>query len=154
MSDRTALANRMEENSIGEPNSGCLLWTGAYFTKGYGCLTLPVKPWKNVRAHRAAWEVENGPIPDGMLVLHKCDTRGCIRPDHLWLGTNDENMADMAAKGRAVKGEQLHNAKLKESDIPQIRADCRRHEDIAADFGISDSVVWAIKHGLTWRHVP
>lgn len=81
-----------------EPNSGCWLWTRSV-SMGYG------KLWwdkKHQRAHRVSWELHNGAIPDGMLVLHKCDTPPCINPAHLFLGTHADNAADKIAKGRWV----------------------------------------------------
>ena len=78
-------------------NSGCQEWTGATARKGYGQIRVD---HKTVQTHRLAWELANGPIPDGMLVCHTCDNPPCCNVAHLWLGTNDENMADMVGKGR------------------------------------------------------
>ena len=76
---------------------GCWVWMGARVSKGYGNL------WhggKSISAHRHAWELTVGPIPPGMHVLHHCDNPPCVRPDHLWLGTNRENQIDSRDKGR------------------------------------------------------
>lgn len=77
---------------------GCWEWTGAT-TWGYGEVNR--QGISGRRVHRLAWEFAYGPIPDGLMVLHRCDNRSCVRPDHLFLGTAADNMHDMIAKGRA-----------------------------------------------------
>ena len=98
--------------SIPEPNSGCLLWEGCLhhvppskipqhgFIQMYGSVRLR---GKMVKVHRVMFEGANGPIPDGAQVLHRCDVRLCCNPDHLFLGTNEDNHADKAAKDRGRK---------------------------------------------------
>lgn len=77
---------------------GCWEWQASRYINGYGQFHFP--GGKGVRAHRAAWIIMYGPIPERMVIMHRCDNRGCVRPDHLRLGTQAENMRDMAAKGR------------------------------------------------------
>jgi len=89
--------NNFERNFIPEPNSGCFLWIGTIIPKGYGHFKCDGKTF---RAHRYSWELENGKIPDGLHVLHRCDIRSCVNVDHLFLGTNADNMADRGRKGR------------------------------------------------------
>ena len=83
-------------------DQGCKLWTGARIKRyGYGQFGVKVDgKWGMRRAHRVAWEIAHGPIPDGLCVLHDCDVTNCVNPAHLFLGTQTQNMADMRAKGR------------------------------------------------------
>lgn len=92
----TSIAERLELNSIPVPECGCLIWLGAV-TCGYGALRVD---GKFEYAHRLAWKEKHGNIPEGLFVCHRCDTRPCINTDHLFLGTDLENIADMVAKGR------------------------------------------------------
>jgi hypothetical protein len=86
------------------PENGCWIWTGDLSTPGYGRMSLPIEPGqKRPRmdgAHRIAWRLFRGPIPDGAFVLHRCDVRRCVNPDHLFLGTAGDNTNDMASKHR------------------------------------------------------
>jgi hypothetical protein len=91
---------RFEESFIPEPMSGCWLWERVVSPKGYGMFK---SDRKTTRANRASWMIYRSPIPAGMLVLHKCDNPACVNPDHLFLGTNDDNIEDMHNKGRYVR---------------------------------------------------
>ena len=94
---------RFNEKWVPEPNSGCWLWAGSLCRNGYGSFGMP---GGSTAAHRASWTLHYGPIPDGMSVLHRCDTRGCVNPTHLFLGTQADNMADMRRKGREARGDR------------------------------------------------
>lgn len=83
--------------------SGCMVWSGLLDRNGYGTLRFRGRNWF---AHRLSWTYANGDIPDGMLVLHRCDNPPCIRPDHLFIGTQADNIADAQAKGRLATGER------------------------------------------------
>lgn len=113
---------------------------------------------KSIKAHRFSWELHNGPIPDGLKVLHKCDVRHCVNPDHLFLGTIKDNVDDMIQKGRKVilKGQDNPRAKLTNNQVLQIKEELKtekRHADIAKEYGVSKSLVGMIHQNLIWRHV-
>lgn len=131
--------------------SGCIEWQGSTFkASGYGRTKLQDKYW---RTHRLAWTLANGPIPDGMCVCHKCDNRLCVNIDHLFLGTNDENMADMVAKGRASRGVRHHRAILNEAHVLEIRESKETHNQLAKRFGVTYHAIRHIRYGHIWKFV-
>jgi hypothetical protein len=151
------------ERAIPEPNSGCLLWTGALTRgdRGYGVLKVGGRKGPVIRAHRLAWELERGPIPDGLLLCHRCDTPECINPAHLFLGTDADNHRDMDRKGRSrggsSKGEAHPGAKLTDADVAMIRelnSAGMGPSSLARQFGISQATAWNIVNRNTWRHIP
>lgn len=134
--------------------NGCHVWKGKTNQKGYGRLMINRR---ELLAHRVAWEHAHGRIPDGLCVLHRCDTPPCINPAHLFLGTIADNNADMKAKGRDRKatGERAPSAKLTSAEITEIRRRGRTAElfkDIAAAFGVHPSHVSRICRGRTRTH--
>jgi hypothetical protein len=108
---------------------------------------------KKQNIHRIFYEKYKGPIPQGLHVLHTCDTRACINPDHLFLGTQNDNMHDMAQKGRSTYGEKHPNAKLTESQVLEIRFMLGTLLDIAEKYGISRNNVSLIKNRKRWKHL-
>lgn len=106
--------------------------------------------------HRLAWEALRGQIPRGLSVLHKCDNRACWNVEHLFLGTQAENMKDMTAKGRrkarSPVGELAATSKLTLAQVEAIRRDTRTGSVIAQEYGVSSTNIYNIRRGLIWRH--
>lgn len=146
---------RFDEKWMPEPNSGCWLWAAASSSEGrYGCMRVGDTMRQ---AHRVAWQIYKGTIPPGMVVCHKCDTTHCVNPDHLFLGTQAENIADMDFKRR--RGITSHapddppHSKLSPNQIPEVRRLCRSgigQKKIAKMFGITQSAVSNINTGRSW----
>lgn len=133
----------------------CWPWQRHIKTTGYGQFS------KNLSAHRVAWESARGPIPDGLHVLHRCDNRKCCNPAHLFLGTNSDNMADKLAKSRHrwgnCRGEEHGRAKLNEEKVRRIRtlyAYGMTLKQLAAEFDIDFTSIWAVVRRKSWAHVP
>lgn len=141
---------RFEANYTPEPNSGCWLWTGTIGREGYGQIKLNGKLW---RAHRLAYELFIGEMPDGLGALHKCDNRQCVNPDHLYAGTTLQNNRDMFARGRAPLGEAKAQAKLTEAIVRAIRQSTEDHTTLAKRYGVSRPAVRNARIGRTWAHV-
>ena len=126
----------------------CWEWVGAIHKSGYGVFGVDRKA---VPAHRASYQLFVGDIPDGMCICHTCDNRKCVNPDHLWVGTQTENIEDRHTKGRNASKERNGNSKLCSLDawlireLPHINA-----RDIAEWFGISRTQVYRIRNGEYW----
>ena len=136
----------------------CWLWTGYTKRNGYGSYTVGTRGAAVTRhVHRISYELTYGPIPPGACVCHHCDTPSCCNPRHLWIGTQYENLADMTAKGRRAKqnnvGADNNRARLTDADVRAITADTRRSQDIALQFHVSSAHVRAIKLRKAWRHL-
>jgi hypothetical protein len=116
--------------------------------------------WLNAKyqaAHRAAWQIYVGPIPESLWVLHKCDTPSCVNPQHLFLGTHSDNIRDAVNKGRMkclfLNGEQHTQAKLTEAHVRKIRRSNKSQRQIASELGVGQTTVGHIRRRITWRHV-
>lgn len=148
---RAPTAYRFWKNVV--VTDSCWMWTAAVSPKGYGIFHSD----KKVPAHRYSYELYNGAIPSGLLVLHRCDNPPCVRPDHLFLGTNADNMADRNAKNRQSRGaKNCSSASLCEDRVRQIRKEAARgvrHRDIALRFGVDTSQISRIANRKTWKWV-
>lgn len=102
--------DRLAANSEFVTECGCQIWTGSVDQKGYGSIRIN---GASVGAHRVSWIRERGPIPAGLFVLHRCDTPPCINIDHLFLGTQADNIADMVRKGRQRSGNRYSNRHIR-----------------------------------------
>lgn len=138
-----------------QKSDGCWIWTASVTRQGYGHFKFRGKMDK---AHRVSWILHNREIPDGMCVLHECDNPSCVNPGHLFLGSNDDNVADRVRKGRSgsAKGESHGRAKLKQGDVAVIRERLSRgdqQKDIALDYGVSPPCIGYLARGETWNAV-
>ena len=138
------IKERLESKMMPEPNSGCFLWTG--YVSGSGRPSLSVKD-KDVTAARLAYSEYVGPIPGGMCVLHKCDNGMCVNPDHLFLGTQVDNIKDMDKKGRRtiLRGERHQNAKVSDETVEmarKLRSSGMTLHEVARRCGANFSTVW------------
>ena len=137
-------------------DNGCWLWTASLAGKGYGQLKIPGER-KQVYAHRLAWLIHRGPIPDGKEVCHDCDTPRCVNPDHLFVGTRRDNQQDMKAKGRHLYGERNAMAKLTNKKVREIRrlnGARLSQRQIAKIFGVSPMTIGRVIRGERWANVP
>lgn len=146
--------NSVENNFMSKViKENCWIWTGSIGKTGYGKLFVNGK-FKS--AHRYCWELNNGDIPLNLCVLHKCDNRNCVNPEHLFLGTHQDNMDDMIKKKRnfSLKGENHPRSKLKNTEVILIRKMIKQgipNLDIAKKFNIDPCTISHIKQLRTWR---
>jgi len=148
--DKCRLLSRVIESA-----NGCWEWQGYIGRNGYGQVQVRSEAFggSSLKAHRVAFTVWNGPIPDDLLVCHRCDNRCCINPAHLFLGTAKENTADMVSKGRTRKSgfPRPTLRKLSREQVEMIRVDPRTHRTIAASYGVAPRVIAALLSGVTYK---
>ena len=147
----------------------CWVWRGGHFSDGYGRVRVG---GRDLKTHRIAWELTNGPIQDGLFVCHHCDNRGCCNPAHLFLGTAADNMHDRDAKGRSAtgcrngsrlhpesrpRGENMKTAKLTSGDVIRIRATYANggitYKQLGQEYGVSATEIMRVVRGEYWRHI-
>lgn len=132
--------------------SSCWIWNAASDRLGYGRF--------NVNgvlhlAHRVSWKLANGPAPDDLCILHRCDNPRCVNPSHLFLGTRTDNSRDRSIKNRQVRGEDANQAKLRNNDVLFIRSNRSiPYKQLSLMFGVSTSTISRIATGKTWKHLP
>lgn len=133
--------------------SGCWIWTGATNGVGYGDVRVPDG---RALAHRLAFEAVNGPIPDGVMIRHRCDIPSCVNPAHLLPGSQVDNMADMRARERQSRGERRPTSKLTAGLVREIRRRATSGATIyriAKDQKLSWHTVWKVVKRTSWRHI-
>jgi len=161
---RSTIQERFDAKWIPEPNSGCWLWTAAVnFPSSHRATDIrPIIGTGNGRrtdyAYRVSWRLHNGDVPAGMDVCHRCDVPICVNPDHLFLGTRQDNLQDMVMKGRQgrhgrLRGEAHPMVLLTENDVRNIRSSAEPAQILANRFGVSRPTISAIRTGRNWKHV-
>lgn len=134
---------------VDRSGDGCWLWLGARDPRGYGRISVGGRGGKMEGAHRVAYALAYGPIPDGAHVLHSCDNPPCVNPAHLSAGTHHENMRDMAVRCRSAR------TKLTPEQVIEIlgRLHAERQRDLAREFGVAKATIGAIARRETWSHL-
>lgn len=150
---RSSLKERFHQ-SYRKMEHDCWEWNGTiHSVHGYGIIQ---ENRKDLLAHRVAWKLYYGDT-NNLCVLHKCDNRICVNPDHLFLGSRVDNNLDRNNKGRQAKGEKQHSAKLTEKEVIEIRQRIavfnERCINIAEDYNVSRSAINQIKLRKTWKHL-
>ncbi len=143
---------RVNKNGPG----GCWLWTGSIDTGGYG--TIQIRQ-RICLTHRLSWLLHKGDVPEGLYVLHRCDVRNCVNPEHLWLGTYADNNRDAREKGRWKPefGESIGTSKLTTSNVRKIKSEFAAggvsKAALGRRFGVTDVMIGNIVRGKWWKHV-
>jgi len=141
-------------------DNDCWIYQGEIGRHGYGVVTIGQRrdgDRRRVQAHRYFYESLRSAIPDGLFCCHKCDVRACVNPDHIFLGTQQDNISDMMAKGRngltGAKGERNGFAKIDAETAKLVKIAHGTNKDVAERFGITPSSAQAIRSGRNWRHI-
>lgn len=142
-----------------EKTDSCWNWTGRLVGKGYGSLGLGGAGAKGILAHRLSYQMHKGEIPEGMVVMHKCDNPRCVNPDHLDVGTQSQNIKDALSRGRKlmpthkVRGDECGASKLTSEQVLSIRASTLSLNEMAEQYGVSRSAIERVRYRKTWRHI-
>ena len=152
--DMNVVRARFEARAYPEPNTGCWLWATQADPYGYGNFSFGNK---NRLAHRASYMIYKGEIPDGLFVCHSCDMPACVNPEHLFLGTNLDNMLDRDSKQRQARGKAIPQTKLSLEEVIQIReayaVGNTTYNRLAKQFNVKDTTIQAIIQRKSWKYV-
>lgn len=138
----------------------CWLWTAGCDRHGYGKFYPGIRhgaknDWTSVASQRIAWALTYGPVPEKLHVLHRCDVRSCCNPEHLFVGTHQDNLADMVAKGRQAIGHGK-GRKLTAEAVLEIRRAISagtRPQSLCEKYGVGPSTISMIRRGKIWAHL-
>ena len=159
----TPISVRFADKYEPDPNSGCWLWTAALDRYGYGRIQLGES--KTLKSHRVSYELHVGPIPEGQMICHRCDTPSCVNPNHLFAGPAAVNVADMIAKKRhragtrPLPGEENGRAKLTQDEAVSIlllsaQGGLKSARSEALLRGLHPSCVQRLLRGKSWKYLP
>lgn len=149
MSDK--LRERFAQKVTRGGEDECWEWKAAKSHAGHGIMR-----WaggKNIRAHRASYIFYIGPVPEGLLVRHRCGNPGCVNPKHLLLGTQEDKLQDAREQDRFARGEQHPNAHLTEKDVKAILMSEEHRDILAARYRVTSDYISMIQRGVRWSHV-
>lgn len=143
--------------AISQPNE-CWPWQGRCTPSGHGQIKCFGRHGTAIHAHRVAYVVAYGPIPEGMVVRHRCDTPACCNPNHLILGTHADNVRDRVARGRSATGAHNGRAKLTPEQVATIRERLTNGteslQSLGTCYGVDRKTIRLIRDGVTWKAEP
>ena len=144
--NRKSVQSRIEDSISIDQETGCCNWTKSLNGGGYGLMGIN---GKTERVHRVFYELHKGKIPEGLCVLHSCDNRKCCNPEHLSVGTHQQNMDDMMAKGRWGGNAKLTLEKVRE--IRQKFIETKTCKELAIEYGVCYNTIWDIIKNINWK---
>jgi len=145
--------NKIEDfkKHLSQPtDNGCIEWLGSLWYTGYGRFHFRDKSWK---AHRLSWIFSGKSLEDEECLLHICDNRKCVNPEHLFIGTRADNNRDKTAKNRQAKGEKIGHGKLTSKDILEIRKSTDDSKVLASKYNVSWGHINKVRGERAWKHV-
>lgn len=151
--DDRHIPERIERYSMPIPESGCIVWTSTVGSNGYPFLE---HRGKIIYLHKYVYKMINGPIPKGLWILHKCDVKSCINPNHLYAGTPTQNAQDRERRGRGnpPKGSEHVFSKLNDDIVRDVRNSSESNYALGIKYGVARATIRNARNRKTWKHVP